>query len=380
MNKQNRILQICALNAGGIETFVMNIYRELRKQNIIFDFVNYFDPNIEQFHESEVLKYGSKIYKTGSMTYKNIVYKHIHKDICLYRFIKKNKYSVVHIHASDNISLEDAFIAKIAGVKKIIVHSHNSSVNKDENLYTVKNLFQKFTRKFWRCLASDYLACSNLAAQWMFGTNLNILNKVEIINNAIDVEQYKFNQIVRNDIRKKLNLGNKFVIGHVGRFSYQKNHEFLIDIFCELNKINKNSLLLLVGKGELEDSIKEKVKKLDIQDSVIFYGLSKNCSKLMQAMDIFLLPSHFEGLPLVGIEAQAAGLKVITSSNVSKQMKITNNVEFIPLEKDAKLWAKMINKYSIGYNRENVADYIEKNGYGIKGVSTRMKDYYTSDN
>ena len=380
MNKQNRILQICALNAGGIETFVMNIYRELRKQNIIFDFVNYFDSDIEQFHEKEVLKYGSRIYKTGSMTYKNIIYKHIHKDICLYRFLKRNKYSIVHIHASDNISLEDAFIAKIAGVKKIIVHSHNSSVNKNEKLYKVKNIFQKFTRKFWRYVANDYFACSKLAAQWMFDSNLNALNKVKIINNAIDVNQYKFNQFIRDDVRKKLDLKNKFVIGHVGRFSYQKNHEFLIDIFYELNKINENSFLLLVGKGELEDRIKEKVKKLGIQDSVIFYGLSNNCPELMQAMDVFVLPSHFEGLPLVGIEAQAAGLKVITSSNVSQQMRITNNVEFISLDKNSKLWAEMINQYSIGYNRDNVIDEIEKNGYGIKGVSIKMKSYYTSDN
>ncbi|GAA0855805.1 glycosyltransferase family 1 protein [Clostridium nitritogenes] len=378
MDKQNRILQICALNAGGIETFVMNIYRELRKENIIFDFINYFDSNIEQFHEKEVMEYGSRIYKTGSMNYKNILYKHIHKDICLYKFLKKNKYSVVHIHASDNISLEDAFIAKIAGVKKIIVHSHNSSVNKNEKLYRFKNIFQRFTKIFWRYTATNYFACSKLAAEWMFDKKLNNLNKVEIINNAIDAEQYKFDQYIRKDIRKELNLENKFVIGHIGRFSYQKNHEFLIDIFYEFNKINKNSVLLLIGEGELKTKIEEKVRSLNIEDSVIFYGLSKRCSKLMQAMDVFLLPSHFEGLPLVGIEAQAASLKVIVSNNVSKQMKITDNVEYVPLENGSKMWAKIINKYCQGYKREYMLQEIEKSGYGILGVSKQIKKYYVN--
>lgn len=376
MAKKYRVLQVCALNAGGIETFVMNIYRELKKENIVFDFVNYFDPKKEQFHEKEVSEYGSNIYKTGSFNYKNPLVKHLHKNLKLYTFIKKNNYDVVHVHASDNVSLEDCFIAKIAGVKKIIVHSHNTSINKEEQFYKLKVILNKCTKRIWRYVATDFFACSTLAAEWMFDEGLNKNNRVKIVNNAIDSSKYIFNDKIRKEYKSKLNIESNILIGHIGRFSYQKNHEFLIDIFNELKVINPSAKLLLIGSGELEDNIKEKVKSLDLEKDIIFYGLSNKCSELMQVMDVFVLPSRFEGLPLVGIEAQASGLKVLVSDKVSKQMKITDNVEYLPLELGSKKWAEKINNACNNYKRKDMSNKIKISGFDILEVAKELKKCY----
>lgn len=374
MNTEIRILHICALNPGGIETFVMNCYRELRKKDIVFDFINYFDRDKVQFHEEEVIKYGSKIYKTGSMNYKNPLIRHIHKCKSLYKFLKFNKYDTIHIHASDSISLEDAIIAKLAGVKKIIVHAHNTNINKSDKLYIIKKMFHNCVKRYWAYAATDYFACSEVAAEWLFSKELIESKSIKIINNAINPLEYKFNDEIRKNIRKKLNIEDKFVIGHIGRFTYQKNHEFLIEIFSELIKVVPNSTLLLIGSGELEEKIKNKVEEYNLSECVIFYGVSNECSVLMQAMDVFILPSHFEGLPLVGIEAQASGLKVISSNNVSKQMKITDNVKYIELTKPIQYW---IDEIKGEYNRKkDMSQKIEKAGYGIVGVSKTLAEYY----
>ena len=373
MNNELRVLQVCALNPGGIETFVMNVYREVRKRDIVCYFINYFDKDIEQFHEKEVIGYGSRIYKTGSMNYKNPISKQIHKSISLYKFLKNNKYDIVHIHASDSVSLEDAFICKLAGIKKIIVHSHNTSINNQEKFYKLKKTLHNTIKSFWGVVATDYFACSELAAEWMFSKKLNDSNKIKIINNGINVEDYKYNSEVRTEVRKELGVEENFVVGHIGRFSYQKNHDFLIDIFAEIVKKKSNAILLLIGKGELEDEIKEKVKRLNLEDNVIFYGLSNECKRLMQAMDVFLLPSHFEGLPLVGIEAQAAGLKVGVSDTVSKQMKITENVKYIGLDKSPEYWA---NEIDYNYLRKDMTKEIADAGYDITKVSGDLVQKY----
>lgn len=374
--QQRRILHVCALNAGGIESFVMNVYRELDKEKFIFDFINYFDSEKEQFYEKEVLKYGSKVYKSGSMNYKNPFLRHIKKIKYLYKFLKSNKYSVIHIHASDSISIEDAIIAKLAGVPKIIVHSHNTSVDKRSKLYKIKYIFHCMTKWIWNYVATDYLACSKVAAEWMFPKKIINNNEFIIINNAIEVKKYIYNEEVRLRIRKEMNLENKFVIGHVGRMTHQKNHEFLIEVFKEINNKHKDTVLLLIGKGELEEKIREKVKQLQIEDNVIFYGLSKEVNNLLQVMDVFALPSHYEGLPVVGIEAQASGLKVLVSENVSRQMRITDNVKYLSVENNVDAWCNEICKYIGGYDRKDMTEEINDAGYGAENVSKELEKIY----
>ncbi|APF22863.1 glycosyltransferase family 1 protein [Clostridium butyricum] len=374
-----RVLQVCALNAGGIESFLMNVYRKLDKKKIVFDFINYFDENKEQFHENEAKSYGSKIYKTGSMNYKNVLIRHYKKVKLLYEFLRKNKYSIIHIHASDVTSIEDAIVAKMVGIPKIIVHAHNTSISRDNNFFYIKIIVHKIVKNLWGYVATDYFACSKEAAKWMFSKKLCSNNSVQIINNAVDFKKYIFNNDMRIQIRKELKVENKFVIGHIGRMSYQKNHEYLIEIFNEVKKQYENSVLLLIGDGELKEKIREKVISMNLKDSVIFYGLTNEVENLMQAMDIFILPSHYEGLPLVGIESQAAGLQVIASDAISREMSITRNVTYLPLSCGSENWAREIIKYAYGYQRKEEYKEFENSNYNINYISNKIENFYKGE-
>lgn len=376
MKEPIRVLQLCSLTAGGIEGFVMNVYRNTNKNKIVFDFLSYFDKDIEQFYENEVLDLGSKVYKTGSWNYKNPLRKHFSRAKSLYNILKDNNYKIVHIHASDNVWIEDAFVAKIARVPVIIVHSHNSMIPKQEKRYFFKKILHYIFKPLWRMVATDYFSCSDLAAKYLYSNRLISENKVKIVKNGIDAKQYIFDLDKQDRYRNELNLNDKFVIGHIGRFAYQKNHTFLIDIFKEIHKVDKSAILLLVGSGELEQDIRNKVKDLGLDDFVIFYGITNQIANLMQAMNVFVLPSHFEGLPLVGIEAQASGLKLIVSDNVSTQMKLTDSVKYLSLNQTAKEWADEILKYKDGYDRKNTFKEISENGYNIDEVAKILEEFY----
>lgn len=374
--ERERVLQVCALNPGGIETFVMNSYRAINQQKVVFDFINYFDSNEEQFHEKEVLSLGSRVHKTGTMNYSNLFKRHFLKILSLYKFLTENDYKIIHIHASDSISLIDAIVAKVAGIPKIIVHSHNTSISKNSSTSNFKNFFHKLIKGLWPLFATDFLACSDLASEWLFTEKMRKEKKIEIVNNAIDIEKYQFNLEIRNTLRKEFGLEDKVIIGHIGRMSYQKNHEFLINTFYELKKINSNVVLLLIGTGELEMQLKTQVNDLGLKDSVIFYGVSTKVNELMNAIDIFVLPSHFEGLPLVGIEAQCSGLKVIASDGISKQMKVTDNVHYLSLDLGSEKWAQYIDNMLIVKDRFKYSLEVRENGYDIKEVVKKLEQIY----
>ena len=209
----------------------------------------------------------------------------------------------------------------------------------------------------------------------MFGEN----KKFTIIHNAIDSKNYKFDLEKRDNLRKSLNIENKFVIGHVGRFAYQKNHKFLINIFYELQKIEPTSVLMLVGSSVNDDQFiikaKEQVKKLNIENKVLFLGMRNDVPDLMQAMDCFILPSSFEGLPLVAVEAQSAGLKSYLSDVITDEVKITDLVEFISLKESPEHWAKQILS-NRNYIRKDMTDEVKKAGYDIKTEIKKIEKFY----
>ena len=233
------------------------------------------------------------------------------------------------------------------------------------------NMFKPLLKKY----ATDYFACSKLAGEWLFGKE-NVENgKVKIIHNAVDYQKFKMNEEVRNSIRKELNIEDKLVIGHVGRFTNQKNHTFLIDIFNEIHKKNSNSVLMLVGIGEKEDEIKEKVKKLEIEQNVLFMGFQDNVNELMWAMDVFLMPSLYEGLPVVGVEAQATGMPCFMSKDVvTDEVKITEGVKFISLNETAEKWAEEILNSDL--ERKDTRDDLKKAGYFIDDMAGELADFY----
>lgn len=236
-----------------------------------------------------------------------------------------------------------------------------------------KNIVKNILKPFSKMFATNYFACSENAGRWLFGNKTFNQNKVKIIHNAIETERFKYNENIRNSIRKELHIEDKFVLGHVGRFVKQKNHDFLIDIFYEVYKKNKDSILLLIGDGPLEEKIKNKVKKLKLEEVVYFLGVKNNVNEFMQAMDVLVFPSLYEGLGMVTVEAQCAALKVICSSEVPKEIKICENVKFLDFNDLAKWINNILDK-----NNERI-DCIEsarKNGYEIAYEVNKLEKLY----
>jgi len=354
-------------NIGGVTQYALNNWKYIDKERFQFDFAT-LSKNLD--YEDELIKQGCKVFHISCYAEDNKT--QFAKEI---NQILDENYDVIHLHTSywKTFCIEE--IAKQRKVPKVIVHSHNTMVNiNDENerirILKIHNL-QK--RCFTSDLATDFCACSQMAADWLFGEQIP-KDKIRIMKNAIDVEKFSYNENVRNEYRKKLGLENCYVLGHVGRFVYQKNHEFLIDVFNEVLKNIPTARLMLIGTGELEIDIREKLNKYGIQDKVLFLGKCNDVNYWMQAMDLFLLPSKFEGLPIVLIEAQSAGLKCLASANISREAAITDNIEFIPLNGDE--WIKSIIRYSKGYERKNLNDVITNAGYNIRYQVRELENLY----
>ena len=248
------------------------------------------------------------------------------------RLLREGRYDCVHIHGDvAYLLLIFARAAKKAGVKRIILHSHAAGI--DGGSRRLKALLHRLCRGPLRRTATDFAACSDVAAAWMF-PNLD-LSRVRMVNNGVELERFAYDPAVRQRMRRELKLEDAFVVGHVGRFAYQKNHDYLLDAFAAIRGRVDNAKLLLVGEGVLFDHACQKAARMGIEKDVIFYGASYDVDGLMQAMDLFLLPSHFEGLPVSGVEAQAAGLPVLFSDRITRQAGLTENVRFLPIDRAA---------------------------------------------
>ncbi|MDE1549883.1 glycosyltransferase family 1 protein [Jeotgalibaca caeni] len=368
-----RILNVVGrMDRGGIESFIMNLYRNIDREKIQFDFLAHYGKVDADFND-EIKELGGRIYempviKSTNRTYYTRVFQYRR---ALINFFKNHpEYRIVHGHMTNTASIYMPIAKKYGNVSCCISHSHLSQARKGLS-GVVTNLLQKSLSSH----ATDLFACSENAASWIYSKRDIESGKVKIINNAINASQFQFDIDKRDKIKKELNLKGELVVGHVGRFFYEKNHDFLLDIFNELLKIETNSKLLLVGEGDLFNDIKEKAINLGIIDKIIFTGKRSDVSMLMQAMDVFVMPSHFEGLPLVSIEAQAAGLKCITSDVITDEIKITDLVSFLSLSVEPQIWAKKIMEVS-KYNRRNTLDLIVQNGYDINFVANYMQKFY----
>ncbi len=293
------------------------------------------------------------------------------------KIITSDKYDLIHFNICNSIDLTYALIAKKSGVRKIVVHSHNSNVS--GKLKSLKILAHNIFKVLLKNVPTDYVACSNEAATWMFCKEK--LKQVSIVNNSVDVERYLFNEEKRNNIRRKINADkDTFVIGNIARFSKEKNHLFLIDVFDEICKIEKNVKLLLVGDGELKSNIKEVVKNKGLEDKVIFYGVTQDVPGVLSAMDCFVLPSIFEGKPVVSIEEQISGLYGVYSNNITKEVSLTNLIEYIDLDKGKEYWAtKILEKKKYITQRKSMNDVIEEKGYGLKKLKESIERIYNNN-
>ena len=350
---------------GGVESVVMNYYRHIDRTKIQFDFI--CDEDSTNIPYDEIKKLGGKIILVPP--YQKVF--EYQKD--LIKIFKDNNYKIVHSHLN-TLSVFPLRAAKKAGVPVRIAHSH-STTNKKE---WKKNLVKQVLRPFSKVYATNYMCCSELAGRWLFGNKEYDKGNVYLLNNAIDLDKFKYDEKIRKEIRKELNIkDDTLVIGHIGRFVEQKNHKFLIDIFNEVHKQNNNSLLILVGQGPLMEEIKEKVKKLGLEDCVKFLGQRNDVNELYQVFDVFCLPSLYEGLPVVGIEAQATGLLCVLSDDMTKETKVLNETEFLSLKQSADIWAKIIlNKQLILLDKNNTAKKKIAVGYDINNESFKLEKIY----
>ena len=313
----------------GITSVITNYFKYIDHEKVHMDFVT-INPVSENFRK-ELSLHRSENFVLPYRNHNPLKYL-----LQLIRIIKKGNYQIVHAHGCSSTMAVEMFAAKLAGVKIRISHSHNTACN--------HVMVDKFLRPFFNMYCNVGFACGKEAGEWLF-----VDRDFSIISNGVDIEKYEYSEETRSAMRSKYGLKGHFVIGHVGRFSLQKNHEKLIDIFEVLSRLHKNVKLVLVGDGELRNQIESRVKEAGLD--VLFVGLSDEVDKWLQAMDIIVFPSLFEGLPLGLVEAQAAGLPCVLSNTISHDTKITDLVEFIDLDETPAKWAETIIRYKDKFNR-----------------------------
>ncbi len=349
---------------GGVEAVVMNYYRYIDKSKIQFDFI--CDEDSTNIPYEEIEKLGGKVILIPP--YQKLF--RYHKE--LKRILKEGNYKIVHSHIN-TLSVFSLFAAKCAKVPVRIAHSHSTTNKKEKK----KNLMKQVLKPFSKLFATDYMCCSELAGRWLFGDKLYDEKKIYLLNNAIDLHKFEYNEKIREEVRKELNIDEKtFVMGHIGRFVEQKNHNFLIEIFAELYKEKPNSVLMLVGQGPLQDDMKEKVEQLELSNNVMFLGQRNDAARLYQAIDVFVLPSLYEGLPVVGVEAQAAGLLCVLSDDMTKETKVLDTTVFNTLNQSASEWAKTILTKSNEYTRQKTNDEMKNKNFDIDTEACKLEKVY----
>lgn len=345
-----KVLQIIdGKSFGGIVKLMLDIEKNISKE-IKFDFLtatNIYDKwnnlNISRETLLGKIKYNFKLLK----------------------YLKKNKYDFVHINSGAFFfTFQVVVICKLSKIKKIVVHSHNTP-----NIAKIKKILIKVLNPLYRKMIDVKLACSKEAAKSLFAKTEN----VKIIKNGIEIGKFKYNEKIRNEYRRKIGIENKIVYGHIGRFSKQKNHEFLIDLFYEIQK-KQDAILLLVGTGELENMIKEKARQLYIENKVIFLGFREDTNNIFNSMDFFIMPSLYEGLPVSIIEAQTSGLHVFVSKGISDEAKINENFSKIN-SFDTKEWTNFILNAKV-VDRTNAYNDVIKAGYDIKDTCRELEQIY----
>lgn len=369
MGKPVKVLQIgMTHNIGGMETYLMSQYRKLDRDKIRYDFLNITGEK-DIAYSREILDKGDRIFSVPTRSIHPLSH-YLSVISLLYKVRKQYKYIV--LNTCSLYYIFPLFIGMLVGIPHRVIHSHNSGY--EIKIGLVRKLLIFFNKFLMKISATDYFACSKLAGKWMFGKH-----PFKIIHNAIDTDKFIYNPEVRKEVRGELGLEGKFVLGNVARFSYQKNHEFLIDVFRAVVAQEKDAVLLLIGSANGDEArlamIKDKVKKYHLGDKVIFLGLRQDTNRLYQAMDCLVMPSRFEGLSVVAIEAQAAGLPCVCSTAMTGETKITNNFFQVDLNESEEKWAdKILSSRSVG--RKNMFQTVCDSGYDINMVVKLITSFY----
>ena len=379
MAEPERVAHIIGkLNAAGVEAVVNNYYRNMDREKYQFDY--FIDSDSSFDPPQEMIDLGARYYVIPP-------YQHLPQYLKeLTRLFRENNYKIVH-SGMNTLAVFSLYAAKKAGVPIRINHNHSTASRGEIK----KNILKYLLRPFAKAFATDYVACSRYAGEWLFGKKSMERGEVTIFNNAIDLNRYRYDEDIR--IKKRADLSREFgislddgqesrlVIGHVGRFCFQKNHEFLIEIFEKVHDRRPDAVLLLIGIGELTDDIKTLVREKGLTDSVIFTGARSDVNELYQAMDVFVLPSRYEGLPVVGVEAQAAGLPCILSTSMTAETKMLDTTVMIDLSEGAERWADAVLRAVCNDNeqfkgRQDTSDEIRQAGFDISTEGVRLREFY----
>lgn len=351
-------------HAGGVDKYLLTFADSVRSKDVQIDFLT---NKKNQELDKQLEKQNSRLYEVANLKHPFLQYKQIME------IVKKNKYDMTYFNISTAISIIGPYAAYKSGVKKRAIHSHSSG-NDCESLWKRKilDVIHSVGKFFLYKYGNEYYGCSKAAGKWLFPKSIVESERFTIIYNAVDLKKFHFNKLVREQLRKKYKVEDCLVIGHVGNFNYQKNHVFLIKVFSELVKINPLAKLMLIGNGVNYVQIYDMVEKLNLQDKVVFLGWRSDISDLYQMMDIFVLPSHFEGLPIVGVEAQATGLKCLFSDKITDEVKLTKEARFLPISSNSvSEWVRCIEKEK-NYSRE---ENVSLRGWSEYNLAKQKKNY-----
>ena len=358
MKKLKIAFVIGKFDNAGTRTYVMNYFNNFDHSRITVDFLVYKGDGNTDY--SPVTDFGGKVFELNKPSPLNPK-KYIGECKSIF---SEEKYDIVHSFIN-TMNVFPMLAAKKAGIPVRI--SHNLSTGKlSEKKTIIKLALRPFNRFFYTHAAANSIYCG----KWMFGKK-----PFEVFRNGINPNKYYYNQELRNETRAEYGLENKFVIGHIGRYEQQKNHNFLIDILAQIKKIEPDAVLMLIGFGSLKEQVFERIDKLGLRDSVIDLGGRSDIDKFYNAMDCFVLPSLYEGLPIVAIESQATGLPVIMSSEITSEASVCDKAEFLSLDQSASEWANAVLKYK-DLSRENGTDAIVIGGYDSKDEAARMQQFY----
>ena len=361
-----RVAQIIGFAAeGGVESMAMNLYLGIDREKVQFDF--FVECTSKIIREDKIKELGGNVVIIPPI--KEIIF----DDSKLVSLLKKGNYDIVHANKS-TLNYFYLRAAKKAGIKVRISHAHSTTSRHE----LFKNLAKSILRFLSKKYATHLFACSEKAGIWNYGKKAFLKGEVHVVNNAIDVEKYKFNPLISSEMREELHIKNKYVIGHVGRFMKQKNHKYIVKIFKRVHDIDNDTVLLLVGDGPLLNSIRALVVKKHLDSFVIFAGTHKHPERYYQAMDCLLMPSLYEGLPVVGVEAQTNGLNCFFSTTVTREVVINDNCYFRSLKDNPDKWALSIlsKKERMSADRESKYINLLNSKFNIKNEAKALTDFY----
>ena len=374
-----RVLQVfTSMGRGGAESMIMNYYRKIDRNKVQFDFLVHrtnraaFDDEIEQL--------GGKIYRLSPI---NPLFPKKYYEELRDLFSNNNQYSIIHSHLN-TFSTFPLKIAQEFNIPTRIAHAHiamnpisirTAFKNKANSIDTIKKIIKLQLRRRIHKYSTHNFSCGEKAGKWLFGAVKNVY----IMNNAIDSEKFTYDSVRSKKLKKEFKLDNSIVLGHIGRFTYQKNHKYLLTIFAEILKNNLNYKLVFIGDGPLQDRIKEEANNLGISNNILFLGVRTDIPDLLQMIDIFIFPSFYEGLPVTLIEAQAAGLKILASDAITQEVALTTNISFLPIHTNPKTWADKIIELGT-VQKKNEIELIKKGNYDILENTRKIEHFYTNRN